>query len=64
MGSVICASLLERKQSSITMYVTIKVIIVATIFATVLNVLFQILNIFDIGIHKVIQEEHFTVVSS
>jgi hypothetical protein len=64
MGSVICASLLERKQSSITMYVSIKVIIVATIFATVLNVLFQILNIFDIGIHKVIQEERFTVVSS
>jgi len=33
-------------------------------FATVLNMLFQILNIFDISIHKVIQEECFTVVSS
>jgi len=55
----------ETKQRSITMYVTIKVRIVAIFFfATVLNMLFQILNIFDISIHKVIQEECFTVVSS
>ena len=64
MGSVTCASLLERKQDSITMYVKNKSDNCGYFFATVLNMLFQILNIFDISTHKVIQEERFTVVSS